>query len=262
LARLAVAFPILHGKEEDWQRFRDQLRGPRKQEFIESRRRLHVREVTFHQKTPVIELVIITLEGDAPGLAFINFASANDDFTNWFVEQVKELHGIDLRQPSTGGPPEEFIDSGALTDVNKSVVRRFVHEVLNAHDADAAPEIFASNYQNHFPGAPAALDLDDTKATLATSFSAFPDLHVALGSLFAEGHMIATRMTITGTHLGEFQGIPATGRKVSISASPQWRVAGGQITEDWPSFDRLSLLEQLRAIPEAEGSARVGVCRP
>jgi steroid delta-isomerase-like uncharacterized protein len=254
MTRLALAVPILPGKQEAWRHFRDQLAGPRFPEFVESRRRLRIREVSFHQQTPDGEFLIITWEGEFVAWALLNMGAGEDDFTNWFVDQVRELHGFDLRQPPPGELPEEVVDSGALTDQNKMVVRRFITEVLNAHDADAAPEIFADNYQNHLPWASTALDLNGTRAALRTFFSAFPDMRIESGSFFAEDHMVATRITITGTHQGDFQGIPATGKRIEVSGSPQWRVLGGQIIEDWPSFDLLSLLKQLRAIPQADGA--------
>jgi hypothetical protein len=110
---LAIAIPILPGQEERWRRFRDQLRGPRNADFSASRERLGVRERTYHQVTPNGELVIVTLAGDNPAAAFARFGEAQDKFTDWFVEEVKAIHGVDLRQPPTGALPEVAVDSGA-----------------------------------------------------------------------------------------------------------------------------------------------------
>ncbi len=111
MALLAVAIPILPGKTEHWRRLVAELNGPRSSDFEASRRRLGVHERTFLQSTPMGDMVIVTLEGEDPQGAFARFVGSNDDFTRWFLDQVKEVHGIDLRQPMPGGLPEQVIDS-------------------------------------------------------------------------------------------------------------------------------------------------------
>lgn len=108
---LAMAIPILPGKTEQWRKFINDLKGKYYNEFAESRKRLNVRERTFLQNTPQGDVVIVTLEGDNPSKAFQNFASVNDDFTNWFTKEVKEIHGLDLKNPPPGPMPELMIDS-------------------------------------------------------------------------------------------------------------------------------------------------------
>ena len=109
-----MAVPILPGKTQQWKKFRDELTSTYAEQFEESRRKLGVHERTFFQSTPMGDLVIVTLEGDQPEKAFQNFASGNDEFTSWFIGQVRELHGIDLSQPPTEGFPELAVDSMAV----------------------------------------------------------------------------------------------------------------------------------------------------
>lgn len=113
MAMIAIAIPILPGKKGDWQRFIEQLQGSRKGAFKESRQRLGVRERTFLQQAPDMDLVIVTLEGDDPAAAFQRFAAGDDEFTRWFVQEVMNAHGLDLTQPPPGPLPELLIDSGA-----------------------------------------------------------------------------------------------------------------------------------------------------
>jgi len=113
MAMLAVAFPILPGKTEEWHRFIGELNGARKDEFAASRARAHVREQTFFQPTPMGDLVIVTLQGEDPARSFGEMMAADDDFSRWFVAQAEALHGIDLRAPMAGGPPSKLvIDTG------------------------------------------------------------------------------------------------------------------------------------------------------
>ena len=112
MALMAAAFPILPGKTAEWQSFIDELNGPRHSEFSESRRRLGVQERTFLQKTPMGDLVIVTLEGDNPEQAFGKFVHGTDSFTQWFLERVKAVHGIDL-SAGTESPSHQVIDSNS-----------------------------------------------------------------------------------------------------------------------------------------------------
>jgi len=110
---LAMAVPILPGKETEWEKFSGELKGSRNAEFKESRKKLNVHERSFFQHTPHGDFVILTLEGDDPEKAFQNFASGDDDFTKWFVASVKEVHGFDLTAPPPGPLPELIVDSGS-----------------------------------------------------------------------------------------------------------------------------------------------------
>jgi steroid delta-isomerase-like uncharacterized protein len=83
-----------------------------------------------------------------------------------------------------------------------------------------------------------------------TSFATgFPDSRIAIESCIEEGDTVATRWTLTGTHTGPFQGIPATGRPVKFSGIEHNRVVAGQIAEHWSMFDNLALLQQIGAMP-------------
>jgi hypothetical protein len=57
------------------------------------------------------DLVVVTLEGDNPAQAFGKFVSSKDPFTLWFLEQVKDVHGVDLTQAASGPMPQLVIDS-------------------------------------------------------------------------------------------------------------------------------------------------------
>lgn len=95
----AMAVPILKGKTEQWKKFTDDLNGRYKKEFDESRKKLGVQERTFLQSTPAMgDLALVTLEGENPEAAFQQFGQGKDEFTKWFIAQVKEIHGLDLTQ--------------------------------------------------------------------------------------------------------------------------------------------------------------------
>jgi len=108
---MAMAIPILPGKTEQFRRIIEEERGRWHKDYVASRQRLGVRERVFLQSTPMGDLVIVTLEGDDPARAFQGLATGDDDYTRWFVQQVKEVHGVDLTQPLPGPLPELVEDS-------------------------------------------------------------------------------------------------------------------------------------------------------
>jgi steroid delta-isomerase-like uncharacterized protein len=251
MAFQAVAFPVTPGKEEQWRRFVDALNTTRRADFVTSRRNLGVQERTSLQHTPQGDMVIVTLEGDDPAGAFARFAQTQDEFTNWFLEQVNETHGMDLRQPPPGPLPELIVDSGSVEEENKAVVLRFFDEILGQKNMAAVDEIIADDYKNYFPGAPAPLTKADMDGALKMFFTAFPDMAVRVDSIIAEGDRVAIIGEITGTHQGEFQGIPATGKRVAVRNLSQYRVRDGKLVEDYPGFNPMDIMQQIGAVPAA-----------
>jgi hypothetical protein len=113
MALLAMAYPILPGRTDDWRRLMAELDGPRREEYDALQRRFGVRSRVFLQQTPEGDLVLVTMDGDDSYRAMQQMYAGNDSFTEWFVVQVKDIHGIDLREPPPGPPPELVLDSGA-----------------------------------------------------------------------------------------------------------------------------------------------------
>ncbi len=116
VALSAFAAPIVEGKQAQWREFIRDIGdgGSRHEAYMASRQAMGVRERSFLQPTPMGDMVIVTLEGDDPASAIAKFAGANDAFTQWFVAQILEIHGFDLRQVATQQPPEMAIDSGPV----------------------------------------------------------------------------------------------------------------------------------------------------
>ena len=112
----AFAAPIIDGKLAQWREFTREIGegGSRHAAYLASRQAMGVRERSFLQHTPMGDLSIVTLEGDDPGSAMAKIASATDEFTQWFVAQIQEIHGFDLRQVVTQPGPELVIDSGPV----------------------------------------------------------------------------------------------------------------------------------------------------
>ena len=136
------------------------------------------------------------------------------------------------------------------TERNKAVIRRFVEEVQNQKNWDAFDELNSSDFVNLSapPGVPN--DKEGGKMFLGAFINAFPDSYVAIEDMIAEGDQVVTKKTFTGTHTGEFSGIPPTGNRVSIQYVDIMRVRDGQIVEHWLSMDQLSFMQQLGVVPQ------------
>lgn len=70
-----------------------------------------------------------------------------------------------------------------------------------------------------------------------------------MGGQLAEGDLVASRYRGEGTHLGEWRGLPATGRRFSYTGILIHRLEGGRIAEFWGQSDSLGLFRQLGALP-------------
>ncbi|HEV2713518.1 MAG TPA: ester cyclase [Gaiellaceae bacterium] len=136
------------------------------------------------------------------------------------------------------------------TERNKAVIRRFVEEVQNQKNWDAFDELNSSDFVNLSapPGVPN--DKEGGKMFLGAFINAFPDSYVTIEDMIAEGDQVVTKKTFTGTHTGEFSGIPPTGNRVSIQYVDIMRVRDGQIVEHWLSMDQLSFMQQLGVVPQ------------
>ncbi|PZF71219.1 hypothetical protein [Taibaiella soli] len=108
---VAMAVPVAPGKTELWESFMNELQSKYKQQFADSRKKFGVRERTFIQKTPMGDLVLVTLEGEDPVKSFNDFTHGQDEFTKWFVEKVNEIHGMDIRVMNQEAMPTLVIDS-------------------------------------------------------------------------------------------------------------------------------------------------------
>jgi hypothetical protein len=114
MSLIAYAFPIQPGKTSAWRKWADELNGPRHEEFAAARERVGVRERTFLQEAPQGDLVIVTIEGDDPAGAFNEMMAGSDPFTTWFLEHVKELHGLDPAKMASAASPVLVLDSVAV----------------------------------------------------------------------------------------------------------------------------------------------------
>ncbi|HLM78955.1 MAG TPA: ester cyclase, partial [Rubrobacteraceae bacterium] len=98
---------------------------------------------------------------------------------------------------------------------NKAVIRRWI-EAYNERDWQAEAEVLAPGFVAHVSAAPGPLEGLEAWRQFSGPFEeAFPDLRLTVEDIAAEGETVAARVAFRGTHRGEFQGIPPSGKEVS-----------------------------------------------
>lgn len=138
------------------------------------------------------------------------------------------------------------------TETNKAIIARMIEQVWNEGRTDLAEEFFAEDYVQHIVGQPAQAGYEVVQQAAASSRTAFPDFQLSIDDQVAEGDRVAARWTMTGTHEGEFYGIPATGKQVGHSGTTFYRLENGRIAEVWLLGDTMGLMQQLGVIPAPE----------
>jgi steroid delta-isomerase-like uncharacterized protein len=142
--------------------------------------------------------------------------------------------------------------STAQATSNRATFRHF-HDAVNSGDMDlisnVIDEVFEPDVQIRTPLPVEATGAQALKQVWATLLLAYPDLHVTVEDLIAEGDKLVCRNVVTGTHHGEYMGIPPTGKSVTYNEIFIVRFEGGRIAETWGVVDVLSQMKQLGAIP-------------
>jgi predicted ester cyclase len=130
---------------------------------------------------------------------------------------------------------------------NKALARRFRETMDRTRGMDGQAFV-APTITFYMAGNP-PMNLEQVQGLLRGFYGAFSGLHHTFEDQLAEGDKVVTRFTLSGTHTGAFQGIPPTGKAVTIPAIVIDRFAEGKLVEHWANLDMLGLLQQLGAIP-------------
>ena len=112
-------------------------------------------------------------------------------------------------------------------------------------------ELLAPNYKRYLTATAAPLDAAAQKQRLGGMRTVFPDLNITIDDMIAEGDRVALRMTIRGTQKVAYQGIPPSGKQVTVSGVEVVRVENGKFVEHWGGADNLDLAQQLGGVVSA-----------
>jgi steroid delta-isomerase-like uncharacterized protein len=134
-----------------------------------------------------------------------------------------------------------------VLEEDKALARSFFR-MMELGDPGMADDIVAADYYNHDAPDP-NIGSEGVKAGVIRFKKAFPDAQVEIAFQVAEGDKVVSRYSWSGTHQGDFYGIPATGKQVHWTATITFRIVDGKIREAWYNVDRWRLMQQLGVVP-------------
>lgn len=127
--------------------------------------------------------------------------------------------------------------------INKKVVADFF-EIYNSKDYEAMYRYFVPNYFDH--GISTVRSIEAAIAIIKSVHQSFPDLKVTIEDLIEENNQVAFRGRFTGTHLGEFQGLSPSGKRVEFEALEIFKLENQKITESWGYWPLPDILAQIQ----------------
>ena len=140
----------------------------------------------------------------------------------------------------------------AITDTqiaeNKAIVSDAISDVVSGGNFDRIDELYGSDLINHRSAGEKLRGPAAFREWMAEVHTGFPDFEATEEFSFCEGDMVASRLTYSGTHDGEFMGIPATGEYVKVTGTTINRIEDGKIVESWPETDFLGVLQQVGVV--------------
>lgn len=132
-----------------------------------------------------------------------------------------------------------------MTDAQTTeFVTRF-ETAVNTHDLERAAELFTPDFVDHAPWPGHSPDAAGFAAGLGEMVGSFPDLRVDVQRTVSQGDLLTTHFTLSGSHLGDFMGVPATGKTFNVDAMDILRMKDGRIAEHWGVIDAAAMMEQL-----------------
>lgn len=160
------------------------------------------------------------------------------------VAAQAESHGVVM-------PFTVFVQAGEAATADHSATMRRAYDLISEGDIDGFGRLVAAGFVEHeeTPG------LSPTKEGVLELFrgyrAAFPDMRMDVEEIIASGDRTVARVKVSGTHDGEFLGMPPSGRRVDVQLIDVMRFdEAGLIAEHWGVVDMLSMLQQLGAMPQ------------
>lgn len=134
---------------------------------------------------------------------------------------------------------------------NEAVVRRFYEQMCNERKNELAAELFTDDHAFHDP----QIQIGRGPAAVAGAVAVYQegvDGHWTIEEMFSSGDRVTVRWTGSGTHVGEVNGIPPTGKPIRVDAISVHRLADGKIAETWEVWDTLGFLQQVGVVPTGQ----------
>jgi steroid delta-isomerase-like uncharacterized protein len=136
-----------------------------------------------------------------------------------------------------------------MSEQNKTAVRRLIEYYWNGKSGSHVSELFTPNVTLHTPDG-VLTGLEGAAFLLQAYATAFPDFHMTIDDIMADGNQVVVRWTFAGTHQGPLLNMPATGRRFNVPGGIGiFRLSGGRVEEGFFAWDKFALLQQLGILP-------------
>lgn len=132
---------------------------------------------------------------------------------------------------------------------------RRLYELINAGDVDGFDQVMAADFVEHEEAPGLAPTREGTIEFFRMYLAAFPDLRFDVEDMLSSGDKVVTRARATGTHGGEFMGMPPTGKRFDVQLTDIMRFGADGLARHWGVLDALAMMQQLGAMPEGPGSS-------
>ena len=140
---------------------------------------------------------------------------------------------------------EEFKAQAEVEEANKALVEGYIDE-FNKGNVEILNEVCAPDYRFYVPSnSPKFMSREEIVGLMKMFISAFPDFSWSIEDTVAEGDKVVTRFSMRGTHEGEWQGIPPTGKMVETSAIFITRIENGKVVEMREEENSVGFMMQL-----------------
>ncbi len=188
---------------------------------------------------------VVFEEYDLPGVKTTGgIAEWTDGRSAWFQDPDGNVLAVS-EVPEAIRPAQP---SGFLTvaeQANRHAIRRMWRRAVDPVNIDETVAVYAKNARYHGFGGDEMRGRESIREMIAGYHAAFSDMKVKIHDVIASDDRTVVRVSVTGTHIGEFAGIPATGKTVTFDGFTISRWKDGEIVEEWEGFDMAPVLEQL-----------------
>jgi predicted ester cyclase len=133
-----------------------------------------------------------------------------------------------------------------LKKKNKTLIRSFIEEIFDDHNLSSIEKYFGKESVEGSPQA--GKGGEGFRQFLTDFFEAFPDMHTTIEHMVAENNLVVAFLNGSGTHKGEFRGIPPTNKPVNIRSADLYEIENEIIIGHWDVVDQLNLLKQTGAL--------------
>ncbi len=139
-----------------------------------------------------------------------------------------------------------------MSEENKAIVKRIVHEIWNAGNLDLADELSAPDYTDNVSGSGSPVGPNGFKEAVSGVRDAFPDFALTINDMISEDDKVVLVWTFIGTHKGELMGIAPTDKLIEFDGIYLYRFKDGKLVERSGKRDMFKLMSQLGASPQLE----------